>query len=73
MKVTKQTITAQCPDCEHEIILENIPTLGQKVTCPECWAYLEVTNLKPLELAWETDLVEDDGYGDGEGDEDEDR
>ncbi len=51
--------TTLCPDCEHEIELGIAPELGQKITCPNCWAYLEVINLEPLELAWEAFEEED--------------
>ena len=64
MEVAKRAVTIACPDCEHEIHLSSIPEMGQKVTCPDCWAYLEVVSLEPLELAWEVDLIQDDGYAD---------
>lgn len=53
MEVARQEITAFCPDCGTEIDLQIAPKKGQRVTCPECWAYLEVVSLDPLELAWE--------------------
>ena len=66
MEVAKRTITIACPDCEHEIHLSSIPEIGQKVTCPDCWAYLEVVSLEPLELAWETDSFQEVWDGDWE-------
>ena len=71
MEVAKRTITIACPDCEHEIHLSSIPEMGQKVTCPDCWAYLEVVSLEPLQLAWESDSFEDIWYDDWEEDEDQ--
>ena len=55
MSATEQTVTVACPDCEYEIDLGTVPEKGQRVTCPECWASLEVVSLEPLELAWETE------------------
>ena len=54
----KKKVVVLCPDCEYEIHLSSQVKLGEKVTCPECWAYLNVVNLEPLELAWVTE--EDD-------------
>ncbi|KPK04480.1 MAG: hypothetical protein AMJ56_17440 [Anaerolineae bacterium SG8_19] len=53
MESDKQPITVPCPDCEHEIRLGANLKKHDKVTCPNCWAYLEVISLDPLELAWE--------------------
>ena len=53
MKSDSQPITVPCPDCEHEIRLGANLKKHEKVTCPNCWAYLEVISLDPLELAWE--------------------
>ncbi len=47
-----------CPDCETEIMLETIQ-LDQKFTCPECWAYLQITNLHPPEANW---VVEEEEF-----------
>jgi lysine biosynthesis protein LysW len=56
MKVPKRA-TAPCPDCEWEIDLDPAPEMDQRVTCPNCWAYLRVISLEPLELNW--DIEED--------------
>lgn len=45
--------SAICPDCNETINLGPNPYKGQKFSCPNCWAYLEVINLDPPELAWE--------------------
>lgn len=47
-------VTVPCPECEYEISLDFAPQKGEKVTCPNCWAYLEVINVDPLELQWDT-------------------
>lgn len=56
MNTEKRIAIAPCPDCEHEVKLGLSPKLGEKFTCPTCWAYLEVINLDPLELAWDSEL-----------------
>jgi hypothetical protein len=53
MKSVKQTLTVPCPDCGYEIRPGPDPQKYEKLTCPECWAYLEIINLDPIELAWE--------------------
>jgi lysine biosynthesis protein LysW len=53
MNSTKQSVSALCPDCGHEIRLGPNPHKHEKFSCPNCWAYLEVVNLNPVELAWE--------------------
>ena len=53
MSLTEPIIVTLCPDCETEIKYRVRPKLGAKVTCPECWAYLEVLSLEPLTLGWE--------------------
>jgi hypothetical protein len=60
MNVTKQTLAAPCPDCEEMIELGPNPHQGQKFTCPNCWAYLEIINLAPLELDWNKVEFEDE-------------
>jgi lysine biosynthesis protein LysW len=57
---TEQVITAFCPDCGEKIDLGPQPEAGLKITCPECWAYLEIVNLEPLTLKWDTFGIEDD-------------
>ncbi len=60
MKSDKQPITVSCPDCDHEIRLGADLKRHDKVTCPNCWAYLEVISLDPLELAWEDTESDED-------------
>jgi lysine biosynthesis protein LysW len=33
--------------------------IAQKVTCPNCWAYLEVVSLNPLRLSWDAGEYEE--------------
>ena len=46
-------LTTPCPDCEWEINLESAPEVGEQITCPNCWAYLKIISLEPLELKWD--------------------
>lgn len=59
MKSYDEDQTAVCPDCETAIELDAELTLGQNITCPECWAYLKVVSLDPVELDWDLDDLED--------------
>ena len=45
-------ITANCPECDAEITLENV-VQGEIIVCSDCGVDLEVTSLNPptLELA----------------------
>jgi lysine biosynthesis protein LysW len=51
---------AFCPECEQGVKLGTNPQEGQKVSCPECGANLEVISLSPLELDWAYDAPEED-------------
>lgn len=54
MRMAEQTMIAICPDCGYEIDLGPAPEIGESVTCPECWAYLIITSLDPLQMSWDT-------------------
>jgi lysine biosynthesis protein LysW len=63
---------AFCLDCEHKINLGTRPVEGQRVTCSNCGAELEIICLGPLELDWaylEPAVGEEDWYWDDEWDE----
>ena len=63
MKDDKNDVATPCPDCGHEVYIGAIPSKGQNVTCPYCWAFLVVIDLDPLELSWDTvDLDDDDDW-----------
>jgi len=63
MNSAKQSLIVPCPDCGHDLHLGSNPHKHEKFTCPNCWAYLEVVNLNPIELAWENvDENEDTGF-----------
>ncbi len=72
MKIVKKTSVVACPDCDEAIDLGAKIELGQKVTCPYCEAYLEVTSLDPPELGWDMGDLDDAGDWDGDEDWDDD-
>ena len=51
---------ALCPHCEATVNFSKPPQLGQRVTCKRCGEYLEVYNLKPIELDYEYSDDDDD-------------
>jgi hypothetical protein len=57
---------AECLECECKILLHKPPQPGQIIFCPDCHARFEVSQVKPLELAWAESSYEDedDGYDD---------
>ncbi len=57
---TPSTLTAPCPDCGQEIEFDEPPAQGETVSCPNCWAYLVVSDLTPLRLSWNEEPGEDE-------------
>lgn len=53
-------LTANCPECEAELTLENV-VQGEIVVCSDCGVDLEVTNLQPLTL--EVAPMEEEDWG----------
>lgn len=51
--------TAICPGCDGEVYVPRSKR-GQRVTCPECGAELEVVSAQPLELDWVREDEEDE-------------
>jgi lysine biosynthesis protein LysW len=41
-----------CPECDSRVNVGENPHEGQKVTCQNCWAYLHIIGLSPIELDW---------------------
>jgi hypothetical protein len=64
----KSAISVPCPDCEQPIYLSLTPKKGQSVTCPNCWAYLRVVSLEPLELNWDIEEYWEDDWETAEED-----
>lgn len=69
---------AICPSCGEWVKLLENPKIGQKITCPECEADLEVVEVSPVELDWAylegADELDDEDWEDEEelDDDDED-
>lgn len=51
---------AKCPMCGADVTIGKSAKLGTIVICGECEAELEVVSLKPLELDWPLDNLEED-------------
>lgn len=51
---------AKCPMCGADVKVATSAKLGAIIVCGECDAELEVVSLKPLELDWPLDVLEDD-------------
>lgn len=63
---------ATCIECDEEIEINGRPRLGQKVTCPNCGAELEVASINPLELDWAyEDDADDEDWDDDDFEDDE--
>ena len=60
MTLYQSPSSALCPDCGQEIDLGPLPEEGEKITCPNCWAYLTITSLEPLELHWVEEVTEEE-------------
>ncbi len=54
------TLTAQCPECEAELTLDDVID-GEIVVCADCGVDLEVTGLDPLTL--ELAPMEEEDWG----------
>ena len=65
---------AICPSCGEWVNLLDHPKIGQKITCLECEADLEVIEVNPVELDWAymEEELDDDWDNDEDWDEEED-
>jgi lysine biosynthesis protein LysW len=57
---TNYTISAACPGCKNNIMFQQVPKLGEFVSCPECGDMVEVVNLSPLTLDWSADIDDEE-------------
>ena len=64
---------AICPSCGEWVKLPDHPKIGQKITCLECEADLEVIEVNPVELDWAymEDELDDEDWDDEDDDWDE--
>lgn len=66
---------AICPSCGEWVKLPDHPKIGQKITCLQCEADLEVIEVNPVELDWafmEAELDDEEWDDDEDWDEEED-
>lgn len=66
MDVRRRAALADCPDCGERISVGFGARQGQRLTCSNCGAYLEVINLDPLEVDWAFSEFEPDWSPDEE-------
>ncbi len=52
---------APCPNCGRTVSLGAQVEEGQRGTCLQCGAYLEIVGLEPAEIDWAAGEFEDDG------------
>lgn len=60
---------AICPSCGEWVKLPDHPKIGQKITCLQCEADLEVIEVNPVELDWafmEDELDDEEDWDDDE-------
>ena len=53
--------TTKCPKCDGDLTLADNTEVGEIITCDECSAELEVTNLDPVTLVDAPEVQEDWG------------
>lgn len=41
-----------CPECDADIVIRSEPYIGEELTCRNCYAYLAVVGISPVELDW---------------------
>jgi hypothetical protein len=58
--MAQDVLVVPCPDCGYNLEFEEPPEQGEKLTCPNCWAYLVVTALNPVQLTWDEEGDTDD-------------
>lgn len=52
MEMRARKAVASCLDCGEAISLGPQPREGQRLTCANCGAFLEIISLEPPELDW---------------------
>ncbi len=64
MNTDKSPVSTVCPDCHEKFTFQGPPKVGEKVMCPNCWAYLEIVGVNPLKLQWDTAELEEEDLSD---------
>ena len=45
-------VIGACPECDADVVFNEMPNLEQRVVCAHCRAALIVIGLTPIELDW---------------------
>lgn len=45
-------IKSPCPECDHDVLMETMPNMGEHVVCSACRTTLVVIRLSPVQLDW---------------------
>jgi transposase-like protein len=45
-------IKSACPECDHEVLIETTPNVGDRLICSSCKTTLTVIRLSPVQLDW---------------------
>ncbi len=45
-------IKTTCPECDHDVFMETMPNVGERVVCSACKTTLVVIRIKPVRLDW---------------------
>ncbi|KPK92152.1 MAG: hypothetical protein AMJ88_11715 [Anaerolineae bacterium SM23_ 63] len=45
-------IKSACPECDHDVLMETTPSVGDRVICSSCKTILVVLQSSPVLLDW---------------------
>jgi hypothetical protein len=45
-------VIGACPECDADVVFNEMPSLEQRIVCARCRAALIVIGLTPIELDW---------------------
>lgn len=45
-------IKSVCPECDHDVLMETTPNVGERVICSSCKTILVVIRSSPVQLDW---------------------
>jgi alpha-aminoadipate/glutamate carrier protein LysW len=59
--MTTTTMTANCPECDAQVLFDRAPLNGEIANCTDCSSELEVINADPITLELAPEVEEDWG------------